>query len=139
VADDVAHAGGERKRAVAAGIAAAAVAALIALALFTGRDDDPAGGLRVERTPGTSELIVSVEDSERNVPGTAAGARSVMVECLDRDGEVLIRTAQAWPFADTDGGTGDPHVHISLDPERMARVSRCRVNGTDPALEGGVL
>ena len=46
---------------------------------------------------------MSVEDSERNVPGTAAGARSVMVECLDRDGKVLIREAQAWPFADTDG------------------------------------
>jgi hypothetical protein len=139
VAEDVAHAGGGRKRALAAGIAAAAVAALIALALLTGRDDEPAGGLRVERTPGIPELIVYVEDTKRNVPDTAAGARSVMVECLDRDGEVLIRAAQAWPFTDTDGRTLDPHVHISLDPERMARVSRCRVDGTDPSLEGGVL
>jgi hypothetical protein len=62
----------------------------------------------------------------------------VTVECLDDTGEVLISAPQAWPFADTDQGTLDPHAHLPLDPGSLARVSRCRLKGTEPALEGRV-
>ena len=127
-----------RSRRAAAVVAVAAAAVLVAVALAT-RGGEEADALRVERAPTGAEVVVYLEDREANVPDAAAGATSVMLECLDRAGAVLMRAAQAWPLTDTDGGTLDPHAHMPLDPDRLARVDRCRLKGTDPVLEGGVL
>jgi hypothetical protein len=125
---------------VAGAVAVAAAAVLVVVALATGGGgEEAADALRVERAPNGAEVIIYLENREANVPATAGGATSVMVECLDRAGEVLLSAAQVWPFADTDGGSLEPHVHMPLDPDRLARVQRCRVKGADPALEGGVL
>ncbi|HEU0025246.1 MAG TPA: hypothetical protein VFQ12_11470 [Thermoleophilaceae bacterium] len=134
-----AGAGSARSRGVAAAAAALAVAGLVAVALATGGggEDGEADSLRIERSQ--TELIVYVTDPGDNEPDAAGAAPSVTLECLDQDGEVLISAAQAWPFTDTDGESLDPHVHLSLDADRMQRVKRCRLNGTDPPLEGGVL
>ena len=127
-------------RRVAGAVAVAVAALLVVVALATsGGGEEPADALRVERAPNGAEVLVYLKDREANVPATAGGATSVTVECLDRDGEVLLRAQQVWPFRDTDGGTLDPHVHMPLDPDRLPRVERCRVKGADPPLEGGVL
>ncbi len=121
-------------------MAVAAVAGLIVVALATrGGGEEAADGLRVERAANGAEVVVYMENREANVPATVGGATSVTVQCLDRAGKVLLNAQQVWPFADTDGGSLDPHVHMPLDPDRMKSVARCRVKGADPALEGGVL
>ena len=127
-----------RSRRVAAVVAVVAAAVLVAVALAT-RSGEVADALRVERAPTGAEVVVYLEDREANVPDTVGGASSVMLECLDRAGEVLVSAAQPWPFTDTDGDTLDPHVHLSLDAELLARADRCRLKGADPVLEGGVL
>jgi hypothetical protein len=101
-----------------------------------GFDERPAA-LRVERNPsGLPELIVYVEDRSLNRAATAGGARRVTVECENRAGEVLFRQPERWPFSDTDGATTDPHAHLGIDPARLGRITRCRLAGTDPPLEG---
>jgi hypothetical protein len=142
----VAEPGGERSaassRAVAAVVALAATAVLIVVALATGGSDgeeEKKAGLRVEISTSSPEVLVYVRDRTDNVPDAAGGARSVTVVCVAGDGEVLIRAAQGWPFSDTDGGTIGPHVHLPLDPASLQRVSSCRLEGTEPTLEGKVL
>ena len=127
-----------RSRLVAALVAVAAAAILVAVAVAT-RGGEEADALRLERSPTGAEVIVYLEDRDANTPDTADGATSVRLECLDRAGEVLINAAQPWPFTDTDGETLDPHVHLALDADRMGRLDRCRLKGTDPVLEGGLL
>jgi hypothetical protein len=108
-----------------------------------GGDDEPAsrpGGLRVERSPGgLPEIIVYVEDRSLNVPATAGGTPTVVVECMDADGRVVSSRPEAWPFSDTDGGTLDPHAHIGMNPGLLEQIARCRLSGTDPPLEGRLL
>ena len=123
---------------MAALVALAAAAVLIAVALAT-RGGEEADALRLERSPTGAEVIVFLEDREANTPDRADGATSVRLECLDRAGEVLISAAQPWPFTDTDGDTLDPHVHLALDADRLGRLDRCRLKGTDPVLAGGLL
>jgi hypothetical protein len=120
----------------AAVVAAVGVAALVAVALATSGGEE-ADGLRVERSQ--VEVIVYLAEPDVNQPETAGGDRSVTLECVDSGGEVLARAPMAWPLADTDGGTLDPHAHLPIDPDTIQRVDRCRLRGTDPVLEGGVL
>ena len=129
-----------RSRRVAGAVAVAAAAVLVVVALATrGGGEEEADGLRVERAPNGAEVVIYLENREANVPDTVDGATSVTVECVDQAGTVLLSAKQVWPFADTDGGTLDPHVHMPLQPDQLASVDRCRVKGADPALEGGVL
>jgi hypothetical protein len=140
VADGATEASGARSRRVAGAVAVAAAAVLIVVALATrGGGEEQADGLRIERAPNGAEVVVYIENREANVPATAGGATSVMVECLDRKGKLLLRAQQVWPFTGTDGGSLAPHVHMPLDPELLPRVDRCRVKGADPVLEGGLL
>jgi hypothetical protein len=120
----------------AAVVLAVAAAALVGVALATAGGEE-ADGLRVERSQ--AEVVVYLQNPDDNEPGRAGGERSVMLECLDADGEVLARAPMAWPLADTDDGTLDPHAHLPIDASTIQRVDRCRLGGTDPALEGGIL
>jgi hypothetical protein len=109
------------------------------VALLVSRDggaarERPAPGLRLEGAPG--ELILYVPDVRLNKTATADGARQVTLQCLDRDGVVTFSAPQAWPFLDTDAGTLDPHIHVSMPPEALDSIARCRLEGTDPLLEG---
>jgi hypothetical protein len=116
---------------------------IVALAGGDGRDDGASprspAGLHVERTGGVSELTMYLEDSSLNEPATAGGAPTVVVECVDAEEQVVSSRPEAWPFADTDQGTLDPHVHIGMSPELLDRIARCRLKGTDPPLEGRLL
>jgi hypothetical protein len=123
-----------RRRAAVVAVVGAVALGGVALATSGGEEAD---GLRVERSQ--VEVIVYLANPDDNEPARAGGERSVMLECLDAGGEVLARAPMAWPLADTDGGTLDPHAHLPIDPETIQRVDSCRLGGTDPPLEGGVL
>jgi hypothetical protein len=129
-----------RVRTVLAAIAVALVLIVPLVLLFAGGggDDDGDGepqesGLRLERS--ATELIAYVEPAD-NVPERAGGARSVTLRCVDADDRLVIAANQAWPFADTDGGTLDAHAHLPLDPASLDAVASCRVLGTEPLLAG---
>jgi hypothetical protein len=94
-------------------------------------------GLRLERSTALPELLVYV-DAAANQPQRAGGARSVTLRCVDADGRLVTAQDEAWPFGDTDAGTLDPHAHVRLDSESMARVRRCSLVGTEPPLAGTV-
>jgi hypothetical protein len=99
---------------------------------------EPAPGLRVERFQGQRgpELIVYVARAADNVPAVANGAARVRIRCLDARGRVVATGSHRWPFTDTDGGKFDPHVHVFVRPDLLETIARCRLNGTDPPLEG---
>ncbi len=100
-----------RTRLVALAVLLAVAAPLVILALAGGDDDDGAAerrpaGLRVERTPGgLPEITIYLEDRSLNKASTARGAATVVVECVDADGQVVSSRPEAWPFLDTDEGT----------------------------------
>ena len=117
---------------------AVAVPLTIVAVLGSGEgDDDEETGLRVERSPGRSELIVYLTP-EANTPERAGGRQSVTVECLDTGGRVLSRQDETWPLTETDQGTLDPHAHVPVNPDRINDVESCRVRPADPPLEGPV-
>jgi hypothetical protein len=61
----------------------------------------------------------------------------VAIECTDQAGVVVFAGTERWPFRDTDGGAFDPHVHVPVDPSLLGSIAHCRLEGTDPELEGG--
>jgi hypothetical protein len=129
-----------RKRLAALAVLLAVLVPLVVIAVSSGGSDDGApAGLRVERAPDVPEVIVSVEDPEVNRAETSGGAARVTLQCLDRDGEVVWSSRERWPFTNTDGGTLDPHVHLAMDATVVDRVARCRLNDTDPRLEGRLI
>jgi hypothetical protein len=128
-----------RTRLVALAAVLAVSAALVAVALSSGGDDERPGGLRVERMPGAAEVVVYVEDLDANRAETVDGAARITLECVDRDGQVVWSSREAWPFLDTDAGTLDPHVHLTMEPAVIDRIDRCRLMDTDPPLEGRLI
>jgi hypothetical protein len=127
-----------RTRLVALAVLLAVSVPLIVIAVAGGGSGDAGdSGLRVEPSKqGAPEILIFVDDPEVNEPATTGGQTRVRIECLDRGGEVVFRDSKAWPFTDTDGGKFDPHVHVVVNPELIARIETCRLRGTDPPLEG---
>jgi hypothetical protein len=82
--------------------------------------------------------VIYVQDRADNVSAAAGGSQTVTVECLDKRGKVLVRNPQTWPFGYPDGEQLDPHVHQSVDERVAALVTRCRLKGTKPLLEGEI-
>jgi hypothetical protein len=119
-------------------LAAAIPLTIVAVLGSGGGDDEEEASLRVERSPDLPELIVFV-DPDVNTPERAGGRATVNVECLDETGEVVARSDEPFPFTDTDRNTLDPHVHLKVNPARIADVVRCRVRPADPPLEGPVV
>jgi hypothetical protein len=131
-----------RVRTVLAVVAVALVLIVPLALLFAGGggDDDESaepqsGGLTIERA--ASELLVYVEPAD-NVAARSGGARSVTLRCVDADDQLVAAQDEAWPFADTDGGTLKPHAHVPLESAQQELVSSCRLVGTEPLLEGSL-
>jgi hypothetical protein len=103
-----------------------------------GDEDEPQDSLLVERSTERPELIVYVTP-DLNLAERAGNRRMVTLECIDAEGRVLATRQERWPLTDTDQGTLDPHTHLSLDPARIGEVARCRLDGTEPLMEGPVL
>jgi hypothetical protein len=132
--------GGEgRRRLVALLVLLAVAAPLVLVALLTGGDDAPATGLRIERAAAQdsaiAQIVVYVDDPAANVPESADGP-NVELQCLDRDGRIVVRAVHPWPFSDTDQGTLDPHIHQNVNAREAPRIVRCRLNGTDGPFQG---
>jgi hypothetical protein len=103
-----------------------------------GDDEEKEASLRVERSARVSELRVFL-DPKVNKPERSGGRASVLVECLDEAGGVVVRSSEPFPFTDTDQETLDPHVHMPVNPARINEVVRCRVRPADPPLQGPVV
>jgi hypothetical protein len=130
--------GAGRTRLVALAVLLAVSVPLVVIAVAGGGSDDAeASGLRVEpSTPDSPGVVIYIEDPEVNELETNHGKPVVTVECLDEGGAVVFREPQRWPFSDTDGGRFEPHVHVFMDAAQLEQVARCRLKGTEPALEG---
>jgi hypothetical protein len=130
--------GASRTRLVALAVLLAVFVPLVVIAVAGGGSDggEP-GGLRIEPSPqGEPDVVIYLEDPEVNEPETNHGRRSVTVECMDGDGAVVFSGRERWPFSDTDGGRFDPHVHVFMETAQVEQIARCRLKGTEPALEG---
>jgi len=93
-------------------------------------------GLIVERgvsLTGAPELVLSIAGPAE----VSSGASSVRVECMDKDGNVIVRGEQPWPFIEE---TGYPYLFFNQtdDTEKIEGTRRCRVLGTDKRLEAPV-
>jgi hypothetical protein len=117
---------------------AIAVPLIVIAASGSGSDEGGGDGIRVEPSNrGLPEIVIYLEDPDVNRLATTGGAKRVSIECTDQAGAAVFTTTERWPFSDTDGGIFDPHVHMPVDPSLLGSVSRCRLKGTDPELEGG--
>ncbi|MGH2979628.1 MAG: hypothetical protein ACRDLQ_08320 [Solirubrobacterales bacterium] len=113
------------------------VAAPLAIwAATSGGSDEDQQGLIAERSVGLTgepELVLSIAGEAR----VTNGASSVRVECRDREGKVIVKGTQPWPFVE-EAGYPYPHVHQADTPEKVEGARRCRVLGTDTRLEAEV-
>jgi hypothetical protein len=129
-----------RGRVVALVVAGVVAAALVGVAIVTAGGSGASGqGLRIERGAaggGGADLVVYVDDTAANVPETAGGKTTVELQCLDRSHKVVVTATHPWPFGETDDGLTGPHVHQRTTSQQADRIARCRLDGTDPALEG---
>jgi len=101
-----------------------------------GSEEGDKQGLIVERgvsVTGAPELILSIAGNAE----VTSGATSVEVECVDKDGKVLIKGTQPWPFIE-EPGYEYLHAHLTDSPEKVEGARRCRVLGTDTRLESAV-
>jgi hypothetical protein len=111
---------------------------LIAWAASSGGD---AASLSVERWTndvGAPELIISLGAQDLNTLETTNGKRTVRVECVGRDGDVVLDAEQRWPFVDGEPGYDSPHAHQVASREQLQRADRCRLRGTRVQLEASV-
>ena len=130
--------GASRTRLVALAVLLAVLVPLVVIAVAGGGSGETeGGGLRIEPSPqDTPDVVIYLEDPEVNTLGTNHGRRSVTIECMDDGGAVVFRGSERWPFSDTDGGRFDPHVHVFMEAAQLEQIARCRLKGTEPALEG---
>ena len=128
-----------RTRLISLAVLLAVSVGLVVIAAAGGGSDDGGGdGIRVEPSNrGLPEIVIYLEDPDVNKASTTDGAKRVGIVCTDRAGAVVFTGTERWPFSDTDGGVFDPHVHVSVDSSILGSVSRCKLSGTDPELEGG--
>jgi hypothetical protein len=113
------------------------------LALWTASsgDKDDEETLIVERATsitGSPELIVYLEDDDLNTLKTTHGRRTVRVECLGREGQVVLVAEQRWPFINDELGFDSPHIHQAASREQLQQADRCRLRGTFVRLEADV-
>jgi hypothetical protein len=110
------------------------------LLLWTTSSGGDEKSLIVERSTnnnGSPELIVSLEE-DLNTLQTTNGRRAVSLECLDRDGEVILEAEQRWPFRTREKGYAYPHTHQRTTQGQRQRADRCRLKGTRVPLETDV-
>jgi hypothetical protein len=121
----------------------ALVAALIAVPLIAwsassgGEEPD----LIVERwtaDDGTPELLVSLGDVSLNTLQTTNGHKAVRMECVGRDGQLVLDVEQRWPLRMNEPGYDYPHTHHVATREQVQAADRCRLQGTRVPLEADV-
>jgi hypothetical protein len=110
------------------------------LVVWAGSSEGDEKSLIVERATGRTgvpEFIVSLGDEELNRLQTTNGKRAVRVECLGREGQVVLTAKQRWPFI-YERGYDYPHAHQAASREQLQQADRCRLRGTRVRLEADV-
>ena len=103
-----------------------------------GDDEDPS--LMAERwvgLRGAPELLISLGEDDLNTLQMTGGKRTVRVECVGREGDVVLEAEQRWPFVD-EAGYDYPHAHQPASRDQLQRAERCALRGTRERLEGDV-
>lgn len=114
------------------------VVVAVPIAILSASSSD-GGTARLLIAPASAEVVVSLDDPSVNTPGTTGGKQRVTVECLDANGRTVVKGEQDWPFSDDAGlGAGRPHAHQPVPPQQVAAIASCRLEGTDPKIEGKV-
>jgi hypothetical protein len=112
----------------------------VPLIVWAGSSGGDEKSLIVERATsraGTPEFIVSLAEDDLNTLQTSRGKRAVRVECLGREGQVVLDAKQKWPFI-AEPGYDYPHVHQRASREQLQQADRCRLRGTRVPLEADV-
>lgn len=86
---------------------------------------------------GGPELLVSLGEDDLNTLETTAGKKFVRVECVGREGQVVLDVNKKWPFLD-EAGYDYPHAHQPASRKELQLVDRCRLRGTRVRLEASV-
>jgi hypothetical protein len=134
-------AGSLKLRSVApAGFIAAIIAMpLIVWAASSGGDEEKS--LMVERSTsrtGAPEFILTLGEDDLNTLETTNGKRAVRVECLGREGQMVLDAKQRWPFRSKEPGYDYPHTHQAASRQQLQQADRCRLRGTRVRLEAEV-
>jgi hypothetical protein len=110
------------------------------LLVWAGSSEGDEETLIVERASGVTgapEFLISLADEDLNTLETTNGKRAVRVECLGREGQVVLDSEQRWPFI-SEPGYDYPHAHQAASAEQLQRADRCRLRGTRVRLEADV-
>ena len=122
-------------------LTAALIATPLTLWAASSGDEDDEETLIVERATGTTgspEVVVYLGDEDLNTLKTTHGKRTVRVECLGREGQVVLGSKRRWPFLDNEPGFDAPHIHQMASREQVEQADRCRLRGTRIRLEADV-
>jgi hypothetical protein len=122
-------------------LTAALLATPLALWAASSGGEDDEETMIVERATGVTgspELIVYLEDDNLNTLKTTHGRRTVRLECLGREGQVVLDSKQRWPFINNEPGFDSPHIHEAASEEQIQQVERCRLRGTGVRMEADV-
>jgi hypothetical protein len=112
----------------------------VPLIVWAGSSGGDEQSLIVERATsrtGAAEFIVSLVEDDLNTLQTSRGKRAVRVQCLGRDGQVVLDAKRKWPFVD-EPGYDYPHAHQPASREQLQQADRCRLRGTRVPLEADV-
>jgi hypothetical protein len=119
-------------------IAVLIAAPLIAWSASSGGDEPD---LIVERWTGLDgepELLVSLGDEDLNTLQTTNGEKVVRMECVGREGEVVLDVERRWPFRMNEPGYNYPHAHQAASRDQVQQADQCRLRGTRVPLEADV-
>jgi hypothetical protein len=123
-----------------AGALAAVLLVPLAIWAVSSQSDEEPQTLQIQTypapVPGLVELVVALPSEAVNTLETTDGAPSVGLVCLDSEGRAELRVEHPFPFEETDGGLEPPHVHQRIATDQLQRIELCRLDGTDPPLEG---
>lgn len=123
--------------------AAVAVVILVPLVVWGAyaRGGDESPNLIVERVAvglnGGPELRVSLGEDDLNSLATTNGQKVVAVECVGRDGRLVLVAEKKWPFVN-EAGYDYPHAHHPASKVKLLLADRCRLRGTRVRLEADV-
>jgi hypothetical protein len=112
-------------------------APLVAWTASAGGDDNPLGVERTFDVDGKPELLVVLDDDDLNTLEMTDGKTEVRVECVGRDGRLVVAAPHRWPFVE-EVGFDEPHAHQPGSRADVERVDRCRLLGMREQLEAEV-
>lgn len=98
------------------------------------QDSDPDLTVSYDPSRGGDPLLTVTIAEELNKRETATNGRSVKLECLDGDGNVVAQTTQPLPFPAEEAGYG-AHAHQLVPGDKIRSVERCRLRGARVPLE----